>query len=153
MPLNNFGIVEQSSGLLARGAQPDADGFDTLLKLGFDTIYKLNLNKEFGNLAESQFFHPETVIFDPYPPIFTIPEKEAIIETVETIANLINLGDMVYVHCTHGRDRTGLIIGAYRILINKWDFDAVQRERYAYGSNWCIDIPDHKIVEFLKELK
>jgi hypothetical protein len=27
----------------------------------------------------------------------------------------------VYVHCSHGRDRTGLVVGFFRVFVQKWD--------------------------------
>ena len=39
----------------------------------------------------------------------------------------------VFVHCLHGEDRTGLVIGAYRMLVERWSFDRAYAEMIAHG--------------------
>lgn len=39
----------------------------------------------------------------------------------------------VFVHCLHGQDRTGMVIAAYRILVDKWTADRAIEEMYACG--------------------
>ena len=152
MPLNNFGIVSLTdAGWLARCAQPDKVSSADLFNMKFDTLYKLNQDSEFPDAVEKANFKG-SVIFDPYPKLFKIPTKEVILNTVQRIQALILTDFRVVVHCTHGRDRTGLVIGAYRILINKWTFEMAQQERQYYGANAIIDIADAEIVEFLKQL-
>ncbi len=42
----------------------------------------------------------------------------------------------VYVHCRHGRDRTGLAVAAYRILHDGWSVDRADREAIDNGHTW-----------------
>ncbi len=42
----------------------------------------------------------------------------------------------VYVHCLHGRDRTGLAVAAYKILHDGWTVDRAYREAIDYGHTW-----------------
>lgn len=152
MPLNNFGIVSLTdAGWLARCAQPDKVSSADLFNLKFDTLYKLNQDSEFPDAIEKANFKGN-VILNPYPKLFKIPPKQDIIDTVNQIQYGIKTGRRIVVHCTHGRDRTGLVIGAYRILMNKWTFEMAQAERQYYGANAIIDIADAEIVEFLKQL-
>ena len=39
----------------------------------------------------------------------------------------------VFVHCQHGQDRTGLIIGVYRVRIEHWKKAAAYREMLSHG--------------------
>ncbi len=39
----------------------------------------------------------------------------------------------ILVHCLHGNDRTGIVIAAYRILINGWTVEKAKNEMYAHG--------------------
>jgi len=39
----------------------------------------------------------------------------------------------VFIHCTHGQDRTGLLIGLYRVLVQKWDPKKAYDEMVALG--------------------
>ena len=153
MPVDNFGIVDgiESGALLARSAQPDKTSCLALNKLGFNVLYKLNNNEEFPDVTEQDNFNGQ-VILDPYPKLFNIPTKEHILQTIAFINNTVKEGRNVLVHCTHGRDRTGLVIGAYRIVYDKWTFEQVQAERVYYGAGLITDIPDIKIIEFLKNL-
>lgn len=58
----------------------------------------------------------------------------------EEVKNIIgifpHLSGPTYVHCRHGRERTGLIVGAYRILIQKWPKKAAIKEMEKMGSRW-----------------
>jgi protein-tyrosine phosphatase len=42
----------------------------------------------------------------------------------------------VYVHCLHGRDRTGLTVAAYRILHDGWSVERADREAIDHGHAW-----------------
>ncbi len=44
----------------------------------------------------------------------------------------------VYVHCRHGRDRTGFAIAAYRILHDGWTMDRAYREAIDDGHAWWL---------------
>ena len=46
----------------------------------------------------------------------------------------------VYVHCLHGRDRTGFVIAAYRIIDQGWNAEKAYREAVDSGHNrWFYD--------------
>ncbi len=44
----------------------------------------------------------------------------------------------VYVHCLHGRDRTGLAVAAYRVLHDGWSVDRAYREAIDNGHAWWL---------------
>lgn len=39
----------------------------------------------------------------------------------------------VYLYCDHGRDRTGYVVGLYRLRVQHWPLEAVERELEHYG--------------------
>lgn len=41
----------------------------------------------------------------------------------------------VFIHCRHGKDRTGLIAGLYRVHLQYWTADAAYREMRSMGFN------------------
>lgn len=43
---------------------------------------------------------------------------------------------IVYVHCRHGRERTGFVIAAYRIAVLGWSFKQAYTEMVNYGCRW-----------------
>jgi len=47
----------------------------------------------------------------------------------------------IYVHCLHGRDRTGFVIAAYKIIHNGWSVEKAYREAVDDGHNrWFYDL-------------
>ncbi len=41
----------------------------------------------------------------------------------------------VFVHCQHGADRTGTMVGIYREQVDHWDFARTYKEMRRYGFN------------------
>ena len=47
----------------------------------------------------------------------------------------------IYVHCLHGRDRTGFVIAAYKIIHNDWTVEKAYQEAVDSGHNtWFHDL-------------
>jgi len=55
-----------------------------------------------------------------------------------------------FVHCQHGKDRTGLVVGAYRVKVEHWTRMAAYEEMKAHGFHpmlrglywsWQEDVP------------
>ena len=44
----------------------------------------------------------------------------------------------IFVHCFHGRDRTGLGVAVYRIVEEGWPREAALKELYAHGYHWAM---------------
>jgi len=42
-------------------------------------------------------------------------------------------GGPTYVHCRHGKDRTGMACAMYRVLVNGWDINDAMREAHHFG--------------------
>jgi hypothetical protein len=48
------------------------------------------------------------------------------------------LGPRTYVHCTHGKDRTGLVVALWR-LTRGWTIEDAEAEWKRYGGDeWCL---------------
>jgi len=46
----------------------------------------------------------------------------------------------IYVHCLHGRDRTGFVIAAYKIIHHDWTVEKAYQEAVEKGHNkWFYD--------------
>lgn len=143
MPLNNFGIV--IPGKLYRCAQPEPPhGYDTLEALGVDMIFQLN-----GD-ADTHFW--KKLLYWKYMQTFQGFQQDALDVTKE-LATSLDIGRVCAVHCTHGRDRTGLIIAAYQILYLGYTFEQAQADRLQYGSQFVLEVVDSNITAFLKTLK
>lgn len=44
--------------------------------------------------------------------------------------------DMCLVHCTHGQDRTGLVVGVHRVEHDGWSKESAFREMLAHHFHW-----------------
>jgi protein tyrosine/serine phosphatase len=121
----NFAAV--SPGLW-RGAQPTEDGFRQLQVRGVRTIVNLRAShddeKKMAGLGlryyrlRSRQWNPETEDVVRAMKIILSPEYQP-----------------VFVHCQAGKDRTGLVVAVYRVLVDGWTVDDAIAERKAYGAN------------------
>lgn len=132
----NVGILnfhEVSTGIY-RGGQPTAAGWAFLKSKGVKTVVKLNLESEGSDEEAAKL--GMTVIDASGPPsdlgnVFGSPKPERIRLAVEALQN--QTLRPIYVHCLHGQDRTGLIVGLYRVLHERLTKEAAYKEMRKYG--------------------
>src|SRR5271167_1814587 len=115
VPIERF--LEVSPGIY-RGARPDAVGLMALARIGVKTDLDLEdatsvVQQETG-VAQSMGMK---VISKPMSGFWTPDDKEVdeILSILDDSANY-----PIFVHCEHGEDRTGLIIGLYRVFHQGW---------------------------------
>ena len=98
---------------------------------GLKTIINLRLDEEKEPWEDSlakqlgiQSFH------FPFSPYKAVPVK-----TVDAVLSILSdpARQPVLVHCTGGRDRSGLIMAAYRIAHKEWTFQDIYQEMMMYG--------------------
>lgn len=53
----------------------------------------------------------------------------------------------VYVHCKHGKDRTGMACALYRVLIDDWDVNDALAEAASFGMGYQVG-PEHRKTFF-----
>lgn len=124
-------FAEVKSGIY-RGGQPNQQGWQFLRSLGVTNVIKLN-----GETAETS---PDEMIvrFIPLPPetildVFQKPRSNDVARAVHLMQR-----EGTYVHCEYGRDRTGLVVGCYRIWVNSWSESAAAREMSDMGYRWSL---------------
>jgi len=108
-------LVEVEPGLW-RGGQPTIAGWAHLRDLGVRTVIKLNFDAE--DVDDPAAVLGMTVLPVPFPPseidnLLGGPTVEQVRRIVAAMADA--KARPTYVHCTHGQDRTGLAVGAYRV--------------------------------------
>jgi protein-tyrosine phosphatase len=148
VPLSNFGLVHPG---LFRCAQPDADGWRPLWLLGVTFAVKLSTSSEYPLDNEAREAGSKVQIQES-PIDQWKPDAEVVRRLVSDIVAWENAGAIGVVHCAHGRDRTGLVIGAYRLLVDHWTLDHVNAERKLYGVAGIIRLADEAINDCLRDI-
>lgn len=114
--IHNFDKVDDH---VYRGAQPSAEGFEYLARLGVTTIIDL---RESGrrSKAEERMVMGDGMKYVNVPMTgFTPPTDREITGLLDTLED--SASGPVFVHCWRGADRTGAVIAAYHIDHDKWD--------------------------------
>lgn len=132
-PLRNFGVVVENG--IYRGAQPDEAEIERLKAMGVRTVLKLNTH----DLDEERAVCERLGIRLIHVP--TKAETIAARSSCETVARALEAMTNrdnwpIYVHCQHGRDRTGYLVGLYRLNVEHWTWRDVDRELEHYGHKW-----------------
>lgn len=126
----NFGVVEE--GKLYRGAQPTAGEIENLYRRGVKTIVKLNQKDlEMERLAVSELGIRLIEVPLNARTAGTSRSCAEVERAYQAISDPMNWP--VYVHCDHGRDRTGFLVGLYRERVQGWTFASVSEELARYG--------------------
>ncbi len=127
--LPNF---HQTAPGIWRGAAPTEAGLRQLKALGVKTIIDLRIapktvQKE-GIYARSLGFHWINLPMGSDPP--TPNEVSTLLATLKQAPQ-----SPVFVHCQHGADRTGCMIGIYRVTQDGWTFPRAFAEMRQDGFN------------------
>jgi protein tyrosine/serine phosphatase len=137
--LPNF---HQVNAKLYRGGQPRQGGIKNLASLGVNTVINLRDNDE---RAKSEGREAEAAGLR----YFNIPlgrlgrPEDAEVERVLSLINDPKNG-VVFVHCAHGADRTGVIIAVYRIAHDGWTSEQAKQEANRYGMKfWQRGMKDY----------
>jgi protein tyrosine/serine phosphatase len=121
--VDNFAKV---SAFLYRGAQPTAEGFAQIRKLGVRTVVNLRsvhsdrdelkgLGLRYVHIA-CQAWHPE---------------DEDVVRFLKVLSDPAN--HPVFVHCQEGADRTGCMVAAWRMFHDAWGLEAAVEELRTFG--------------------
>jgi protein tyrosine phosphatase (PTP) superfamily phosphohydrolase (DUF442 family) len=148
-PIARFARVDDR---LYRGAQPDAHGFGYLQRLGIRTVVNLR-DEDAGRTGEQQIVESLGMRYVHLPikdgNFFTrsrrIPE-----DTIRAFFDLVDTqdGNPVFVHCRRGADRTGALVGFYRIARNGWSAARAYDEARAIGMRAWYTGLKRQIEEF-----
>ncbi|MCU1348871.1 MAG: protein tyrosine/serine phosphatase [Acidobacteria bacterium] len=136
----NFGVVEE--GKIYRGAQPDAANLEALQRRGIRTIVKLNGSDPAEEAAATRLGMQIVSVPLDARTVGNAQSCDDVERAYQAITNPSNWP--VYVHCTHGRDRTGYLVGLYRERAERWAYPRVEQEleQYGHGSFWRRLLPN-----------
>lgn len=124
-------FIQVSPGIF-RGGQPTEEAdYAMLAKQGVRTI--LNLRHERPLLQhEQQIARDHGLNFAAVPMnALERPTDETIIRALKILTD--RRLQPVFIHCQHGKDRTGLVVGLYRVLFEKWARKDAHREMRRIG--------------------
>jgi protein tyrosine phosphatase (PTP) superfamily phosphohydrolase (DUF442 family) len=143
--LNNFFKVTDG---LYRGAQPEAQGFVELKKLGVRTIVNLRSAHSDQGLIREAGLADDAFVYEEIPMQAWHPEQEDVVRFLRIVSDPSRAP--IFVHCQHGADRTGLMMAVYRMAVQGWTRqDAIRELReggYGFHEIW------RGIVEFLEKM-
>ena len=124
------------SDVLFRGAQPSPQGLVELKKMGVTTIVDLRGNR--GPVArEREQAESLGMRFIDIPVSGWSPPSNA------QVAEFLKLFQQdptqkVFVHCYYGRDRTGVMVAAYRMAQQHWTPDQAVAEMDSFGFHYHL---------------
>lgn len=148
-PIFNLHVVSpdgtDSANAVYRSGQPQGDAeWGYLKKLGIKTVVKLNEFSSDVNESDERSFAKKNhinLIRVYMPPedfphnwnLWAHPEEKALMQAVEALENKDNLPALV--HCSHGKDRTGLVVAVYSVRNKNYCKDAALDEMEYYGTS------------------
>lgn len=117
-----------------RGAQPETtEDYRELQALGVRTLLNLRLTpwevleeREKIRKLGMRFIH------HPYNPL-GVPDDAQVRATLRELTRMEN--QPVFVHCREGKDRTGMIVGLYRVRNEGWTREQAYTEMVEIGFN------------------
>jgi tyrosine-protein phosphatase SIW14 len=142
-PCGNFGRV--GAGLF-RGAEPDRRCLGHLAALGVRTVVNLRDEKDasedereevlalgmrYANMPMSGFDRPSAT------------DVQRVLAFIEVSGN-----QPVFLHCKRGRDRTGVVVAAYRVTNDRWAAEKALVEAEDFGLAWW----QIRMRRFIREL-
>lgn len=136
--LSNVGMVAPG---IYRGAQPRSEGYPTLKNIGIKTVINLRSKHTEKTAVEKAGMKSIEIPLDCL--------RALDVETVNKIVGMMvtPANQPVFVHCGLGEDRTGIVIAAYRIRVEKWPLSEAKAEMQSFGFN---DVWQH-FKKFLRE--
>ncbi|MBZ0186706.1 MAG: tyrosine-protein phosphatase [Candidatus Obscuribacterales bacterium] len=132
--LPNF---HQVHPFLYRSGEPTRKGLDDLKEMGVATIIDLRSSgeKDFDEKAEAEklgLTYISLVMSDKAP---TDKQVETLLSTLDKAKETEK---PVLVHCAHGSDRTGCMVGIWRVARDGWNFEPTYKEmrKYYFGPKY-----------------
>ena len=129
-----------------RGAQPDQQGIENLAKLGIKVVVDLR-EAGAGTRAEEKWVAAEHMRF------VSVPMKGMGAPPLASVRRALDVLEdrsvgPVFVHCEHGKDRTGTVIACYRIEQDRCGAKPALAEARSLGMSRFEKGMQHFILNF-----
>lgn len=138
--VNGIPNFQKTTDSIYRGGRATLEGLQYLKKAGFKTI--INLEND-SKAVQNELAMAKKVGLQMYssPLSWTTPPNDKQVDSI--IASLKNSQMYpVFVHCHYGKDRTGMIIGLYRVFGQNWNPKDAYAEMIKYGYH-----PEYKALD------
>jgi len=145
--LPNFSRVTEN---LYRGAQPTSAGFRRLKELGVKTVINLRDEDELARAEKETVESAGLRYYNVGLPGLSRPSDEQVARVLAIIDTPDNAP--VFIHCRRGSDRTGTIVGVYRISHEGWTSERALAEAKRYGLSWAEFGMKRYISEYYERL-
>jgi protein tyrosine/serine phosphatase len=117
-----------------RGAQPSAEGFANLSKLGVKTVIDLRRGSEQEKSEQGAVEHAGMRYVHVPLSGYRAPSDQDMARLLAMLDD--STGWPVFVHCQRGADRTGTVIACYRIEHDHWNNEKALDEAKLHGMGW-----------------
>jgi protein tyrosine/serine phosphatase len=124
--LENVGRVTPD---IFRGSQPAKSGYATLKKMGIRTVINLRTSMSEKKNVEAAGMRSIEIPLS----TFNNGDREKVDRVVALLSDPANRP--VFVHCRQGRDRTGIVVAAYRMKVQGWTLAAAESEMNSFEFN------------------
>ncbi len=126
LQVNGVPNLHEVSARLYRSAQPNAEGFMNIKRMGIKTVVNLRSFHTDRDELGTTDLASEHIYMKAWH-----PEKEDMVRFLKIVADPRRTP--VLVHCQHGADRTGTICAIYRIAVQGWTKEAAIQEMVEGG--------------------
>ena len=131
--LDGVPAFAQVSEHLYRGGQPLAAGFAELKGMGVKTVVSLRvLGSDRHRLSGTGLRYLQLRVNPLHP------EEEDVVAFLQVACDPRN--QPVFVHCRQGVDRTGMMVAAYRMVVEGWPREKAMAEMRSMGFNGGWDL-------------
>ncbi len=138
--IKNFCVV--TPNVLWRGARPDKDGAAWLIQHGVRTIVNLELILDdmhtFGDatIADTNNYEVGYFRIHDWEPLLILAPSIVDDHVAHFLAIVSQQPKPVYVHCRYGENRTGVMVAAYRVLVEGAGDEEAIEEMRTYQGLW-----------------
>mgnify|MGYP001617255545 CR=1 FL=1 len=149
-PFYDIPNLRQVNPQLYRGGEPKKLGWDKLKSLGIKSIVNLE-EKRPGDSNEKRTAESLGIKVYCLPlSLYSVPSEEQVLMFLGIVLTPDN--QPVFIHCNNGRDRTGVMIAMYRVVVNGWTIKDAYGEATSLGY-WPYYGEDAPLKKFIHQLK